>query len=83
MAKKGVEISGIGIIDMDLHCCFHLDAVQTPPSKTLEQVKWTLVDWYLHVLCMRKEVLLRLIRYVVDGAVGMGFHVACRFRDAK
>ena len=58
MAKRGLEISGIGIIDMDLHSCFHLEAVQTPPSKTLEQVKWTLVDWYLHVLRMRKEVLL-------------------------
>lgn len=92
MAKKGLEISGIGIIDMDLHSCFHLEAVQTPPSQTLEQVKWTLVDWYLHVLRMRKEVLLRLTRYVVadayfsklafvDGAVGMGFHVVSRFRD--
>lgn len=94
MAKKGLEISGIGIIDMDLHSCFHLEAIQTPPSQTLEQVKWTLVDWYLHVLRMRKEVLLRLTRYVVadayfsklafvDGAVGMGFHVVSRFRDAK
>lgn len=92
MAKKGLEISGIGIIDMDFHCCFHLEAVQTPPSKTLEQVKWTLIDWYLHVLHVRKEVLLRLTRYVVadayfsklafvDGAVDMGFHVVSRFRD--
>lgn len=22
---------------------------------TLETVDWTLVDWYLHVLCVRKE----------------------------
>lgn len=69
MAKKGLEISGIGIIDMDLHSCFHLEAVQTPPSQTLEQVKWTLVDWYLHVLRMRKEVLLRLTRYVGETGV--------------
>lgn len=92
MAKKGLEISGIGIIDMDLHSCFHLEAVQTPPAKTLEEVKWTLIDWYLHVLDVRKELLLRLTKYVVadayfskssfvDAILAMGFHVVSRFRD--
>ena len=92
MAKRGLEISGIGLIDMDLHTCFHLEAVQTPPTKTLEQVKYTLIDWYLHVLRTRKEKLLRLTNYVVadayfskstfvDGALEMGFHVISRFRD--
>lgn len=92
MAKHGLEISGIGIIDMDLHTCFHLEAVQTPPVKTLEQAKWTLIDWYLHVLRSRKETLQRLTKYVVadayfskstfvDGALYMGFHVISRFRD--
>lgn len=92
MAKHGLEISGIGIIDMDLHTCFHLVAVQTPPVKTLEQAKWTLIDWYLHVLCTRKETLQRLTKYVVadayfskstfvDGALDMGFHVISRLRD--
>lgn len=77
---------------MDLHTCFHLEAVQTPPVKTLEQAKWTLVDWYLHVLCTRKETLQRLTKYVVadayfskstfvDGALDMGFHVISRLRD--
>lgn len=92
MAKLGLEISGIGVIDMDLHTCLHLEAVQTPPTQTLEQVKWTLIDWYLHVLRVRKEILQRLTRYVVadayfskstfvDGALDMGFHVISRFRD--
>ena len=92
MAKRGLEISGIGLIDMDLHTCFHLESVQTPPTKTLEQVKYTLIDWYLHVLRTRKEKLLRLTNYVVadayfskstfvDGALEMGFHVISRFRD--
>ena len=91
-AKHGLEISGIGIIDMDLHTCFHLEAVQTPPVKTLEQAKWTLIDWYLHVLRTRKGTLQRLTKYVVadayfskstfvDGALDMGFHVISRFRD--
>lgn len=90
--KGGVEISGIGIIDMDLHSYFHLEAVQTPLAKTLEQVKWTLIDWYLYVIRTRKEMLQRLTNYVVvdayffkstfvDGALEMGFHVISRFRD--
>ena len=60
--------------------------------QTLEQVKWTLIDWYLHVLCVRKDILQRLTCYVVadaysfkstfvDGALDMGFHVISRFRD--
>ena len=92
MAKRGLEISGIGVIDMDLHTCLHLEAVQTPPTQTLEQVKWSLIDWYLHVLRVRKDALQRLTRYVVadayfskstfvDGALDMGFHVISRFRD--
>lgn len=92
MAKRGLEISGIGVIDINLHACLHLEAVQTPPSGTLEQVKWTLIDWYLHVLRTRKEQLLHLTRYIVadayfskctfvSGAIDMGFHVISRFRE--
>lgn len=60
MAKRGLEIFSIGLIDMDLQSCFHLEAVQTPPTKILEQVMWTLIDWYLHVLRTCKDTLLRL-----------------------
>ncbi len=92
MAKCGLEISGIGLIDMDLHTCFHLETVQTPPTKTLEQVKYTLIDWYLHVLRIPQEILQRLTNYVVadiyfskstfvDGVFEMGLHVISRFRD--
>ncbi|WP_455585025.1 hypothetical protein [Bacteroides sp.] len=89
--KRGLEISDIGIIDMELHRCFHLETVQTPPTKTLEQVRWILIDCYLHVLHVRKEILQRLTNYVVtdtyfskstfvDGALAMGFHVVSRFQ---
>jgi hypothetical protein len=54
--------------------------------------KWTLTDWYLHILRVRKETLLQLTRYVVadayfskstfvSGAPDMGFHVISRFRE--
>lgn len=92
MAKHGLEISGIGVIDIALHTCLHLEAVQTPPTGTLAQGKWTLIDWYLHVLRMRKEKLQQLTRYIVadayfskstfvDGVLDMGFQVISRFRD--
>lgn len=38
-AKRGLEISSIGVIDLDLHICLHLEAVQTPDAKTLETAK--------------------------------------------
>ncbi|MDR0430139.1 MAG: transposase [Tannerellaceae bacterium] len=91
-SKHGLEISGIGGIDMDLHTCFHLEAVQTPPAGTLEQAGWTLVDWYLHVLSQRAASLLTFSRYVVadacfskkkfaDGLIGVGFDLISRLRD--
>lgn len=51
-----------------------------------------MIDWYLHVLCVRKDTLQRLTRYVVadayfskltfvDGALKMGFHVISRIRN--
>lgn len=91
-AKRGLEISGIGVIDLDLHTCLHLEAVQTPNTATLETANWTLIDWYLHVLEVRKQTLLSITPYVVadayfskstfvEGACAMGFHIISRFRD--
>ena len=91
-AKRGLEISGIGVVDLDLYTCLHLEAVQTPDFSTLETVKWTLIDWYLHVLRVRKEALLKITRYVVadayfskatfvNGVLEMGFHVISRLKD--
>lgn len=38
-AIRGLEISGIGVIGLNLHTCLHLEAVQTPDTKTLEKAK--------------------------------------------
>lgn len=65
MTKRGLEISGIGVIDIDFHACLHLEAVQKTPTGTLEQVSWILIDWYLHVLRTRKAKLQQLTHYVV------------------
>src|ERR1035437_9695034 len=36
--KKGLDTSEIAVIDLDLHQAFHLEAVQTVPTKTLKVV---------------------------------------------
>ena len=92
--KRGLEILGIGIIDIDCRDCMMLRAEQTPDKAYLEKQgeDYNLVDWYLDVLRKHKDKLLRITRYVVADAwfskakfVGeaclLGFHVISRLRD--
>ena len=44
--KQGLELLGIGLIDVDNHDCMTLGALQTPNAKTLEEMRYNLVDWY-------------------------------------
>lgn len=46
--KRGLDTAGIGVVDIDLHACMHLEAVQAPPTTTLKQVKWKMKA--VHVL---------------------------------
>lgn len=55
MVKRGLEISGIGIIAIDIHTCLHLEAVQTPSIQTLNQVRCILIDWYLKLSCLKMD----------------------------
>lgn len=50
--KRGLEILGIGIIDIDSRDCMMLRAEQTPDKTYLEKQgeDYNLVDWYLDVL---------------------------------
>lgn len=36
--KRGLEIMGIGVIDIDNHECMTLGSIQTPDCKTLESM---------------------------------------------
>lgn len=92
--KRGLEILGIGIVDVDMRDCMMLRAEQTP-DKTVLQEKgedYNLVDWYLDVLRRYRERLLGITRYVVADAwfskarfvnelCAMGFHLVSRLRD--
>lgn len=92
--KRGLEILGIGIIDVDVHDCMMLRAEQTPDKSSLAESgeDYNLVDWYLDVLRKYRDKLMSITRVVVADAwfskatfvnplVQMGFHLVSRLRD--
>ena len=91
-SKRGLEILGIGLVDIDNNDCVSLESVQTPDSQTLEGRDSNLTDWYLLVLASMKDKLHRASRHVVadayfskstfvEGLHGMGFALVSRFRN--
>ena len=90
--KRGLEIMGIGVIDIDNHECMTLGSIQTPDCKTLDNMDKNLVDWYSSYLISRKDKLQSLSRTVVADAFFSketfitpmcenDFHVISRFRN--
>lgn len=67
-AKKGLELMGIGLIDVDNRECMTLGAFQTPDSMTLEDMDYNLIDWYREQLISRKDRLLPITRTIVADA---------------
>lgn len=68
LAKKGLELMGIGLIDVDNRECMTLGAFQTPDSMTLEDMDYNLIDWYREQLISRKDRLLPITRTIVADA---------------
>lgn len=90
--KRGLEIMGIGVIDVDNHECMTLGSVQSPDTKTLNNIDKTLVDWYAGYLINRKEQIQRISNIVVADAFfskstfvtpmcDNGYNVISRFRN--
>lgn len=63
--KRGLEITGIGVIDVDNHECMTLGSVQTPDNAMLESCGKNLVDWYSSYLISIQEHLKRISGTVV------------------
>jgi len=91
-SKKGLEIGGIAVVDIDNNFAFHLEAVQTPGSKGDPDTEETLLDWYGNVLYERKETLLELSCVIladayfakktfVDKVLSMDMHLVSRLRN--
>ena len=92
MAQRGLEILGVGLIDIDAKDCITLKAVQTPDSHTLESRDANLLDWYLLGLKSMQDKLREASRYIVAdayfsknsfvvGVQAMEFDLISRFRN--
>ena len=89
--QRGLEILGVGLIDIDAKDCIHLQTVQTPDSHTLESRNVNLLDWYLLVVKSMQDKLHQASCYIVAdayfskksfavGIQAMEFELISRFR---
>jgi hypothetical protein len=89
--KHGLEILGVGLIDIDRKDCVAIKAVQTPSPKSLSECGLTLVKWYLTCILSLRDRLIQQSRYVVadsyfavrefaGGLASAEFHLVSRFR---
>lgn len=62
--KWGLELGGLGVLDIDRHTAFHLNAIQTIDVKDDE----SLLEFYSRKLLENKEALLTLSTYLVVDA---------------
>jgi hypothetical protein len=67
-ATGGIEIGGLGIIDLDHNTAFSLEAVQTPSPKELKAKGISLVDHYAQLIIDRSKQIREVSKYLaVDG----------------
>ena len=89
--KRGLDNMGIGVIDVDNHECMTLGSIQTPDTKTLDNIGKGLVDWYASYLVKRREQHQKVLNIVVADVFfskntfiapmcDHGFHVISRLR---
>lgn len=90
--KRGLEIMGIGLIDIEANNCIMLRAHQTPGQKELALRDKTQVEHYIGVIKRYQKELLKLTDLIVadaffststfvDGIKQYGFKLVSRLRD--
>ena len=90
--KHGLEIMGLGLVDVMANTCMMLRAHQTPGMSELKQRNKTLVQHYIGVIKRYSNELVKVTDIVVadayfskstfvDGIAEFGFHLVSRFRD--
>lgn len=90
--KHGLEIMGLGLVDVMANTCMMLRAHQTPGMSELKQRNKTLVQHYIGVIKRYSKELVKVTDIVVadayfststfvDGIAEFGFHLVSRFRD--
>jgi len=64
----GLEIGGLGVVDLYYNTAFHLEAIQTPSTTDLQQQGKTMTDHYAKLIVERAPKLEELSKYLaVDG----------------
>lgn len=67
-ALKGLEVGGLGAVDVENNTAMSLEAIQTPSVPELRDKGMSLVDHYASIVVERKDVLASLSHYLaVDG----------------
>ena len=67
-ATGGIEIGGLGIIDLAHNTAFNLEAIQTPNTEELEAKGISLVDYYAQLIVDRSSQIRKISKYLaVDG----------------
>lgn len=67
-AVQGIEIGGLGMVDMEHNTAFNLESIQTPSPGELKAKNKSLVDHYAQLIIDRWEKLAPISRYLaVDG----------------
>ena len=90
--KHGLEIMGIGLIDIDAKDCMMLKAHQSLSNKELSLRNKTMVDFYISVIKRYRKEFLKLSTLIVadayfststfvNGIKKEGFSLISRFRD--
>ena len=90
--KRGQEVFGVSVIDVDSHDCIMLSSIQTPDAKSIDEMDYNLVDWYGQNLIILKEKLQKISRLIVADAffsretfvnplLKEGFHVISWLRN--
>lgn len=67
-SKWGLEMVGFAAIDPSLNTAFHLNAIQTPSTDELSDLKLTLLTYYGTLITNKAEELRKLSQYVVADA---------------
>ena len=67
-AIGGIEIGGLGIVDIDHNTAFNLESIQTPGPQELKEKGMSLVDHYVSIIIERSAKLSTISKYLaVDG----------------
>lgn len=67
-AKWGMELGGLGVVDLAYQSAFHYEGILTPSDEELKAKNQTLLDHYAEIIVERKDDLRDFSKYlVVDG----------------